>query len=386
VGKLKQKKKKFIYPWRDANSFTLLINSEHYFSQLLNLIQRAEHYIVIEQYLVESGRITEQLIDSLVEAAARKVTVLLLFDDFGSAGLNKADRGKLNKDNIQLIFYNPVRYRKWYSNLNRDHRKFVIIDNKVGLTGGAGFTDEFDTVNNPAGWHDIMLQATGPVLNDWLVSFINIWKQYAAVPEKISDANIELKTEGQMPGRLVVSQPPAHHEIIRSLINKIQHSKKHVWLATPYFVTTRKLRRELRRAAQRNVDVRLLLPNNRSDHPWVTQAFHNYYDKLLRSGVRIFEYQPRFIHAKIICCDQWVSIGSSNLDRWNRRWSLDANQEIDNPLFYSRVEQFFNDDFSQSNEIKLTEWRKRGWIKRLRERFWKQVVVILEMLGSSYRR
>lgn len=380
----KTRKKKFLYPLRQHNTFQLHVDSVQYFPRLLESIEHAKHFIIIEQYLVESGYHTDKLINALLAAANRDVSVLLLFDDFGSAGMNQHDRQLLQKKNVQLVFYNPVRYHRWYGNLKRDHRKMVIIDNLFGMTGGAGFTDEFDSQINPEPWHDIMIEVSGPVLNDWLASFISIWKQYSDIPQKVINCP-SAQSAGKMSGRLVVTQPPLHHGISRSVINHIQHASQQVWLATPYFVITRKLRRNLVRAAQRGIDVRLLLPGDNSDHPWVTHAFHNYYEKLLKQGVRIFEYQSRFIHAKVICCDQWITIGSSNLDRWNERWNLDANQEIEDPQFYNVVERFFYDDFSQSHEITLTEWQQRGWLKRLREIFSRQLVVILEMIGRPSR-
>ncbi|MEJ2142547.1 MAG: phosphatidylserine/phosphatidylglycerophosphate/cardiolipin synthase family protein [Gammaproteobacteria bacterium] len=380
----KTKKRKFLYPLRKHNTFRLHVDSAQYYPRLLESIKQAKNFIVIEQYLVESGHHTSKLIKALLGAANREVAVLLLFDDFGATGLNEHDRQLLQQKNIQLVFYNPIRYRRWRSNLKRDHRKLVIIDNLFGMTGGAGFTDDFDNENNTNPWHDIMIEVSGPVLNDWLASFISIWQQYNDIPQQVTNSP-SAKSAGEMSGRLVVTQPPMHHGISRSVINHIQRSNQHVWLATPYFVISRKLRRTLIRAAKRGVDTRLLLPSDNSDHPWVTHAFHNYYDKLLKHGVRIFEYQVRFIHAKIIYCDQWTTIGSSNLDRWNERWNLDANQEIENAEFCRVVKHFFDDDFSQSHEITLTAWRQRSWLKRLREIFSRQLVLILEMIGRSRR-
>lgn len=378
--------KKFIYPWRNNNAFQLFVDGENYFPHIFSLIDKANHFIIIEQYLVESGKVTTQLINHLIQAAQRGITVFLLFDGYGSLGLHEDDRQRLRKENIQLVFYNPVRFRNWYKNLIRNHRKILCIDGYIGFTGGAGFTDEFDTEDKPQGWHDVMLQISGPVLNDWLTSITSIWSQYAALQTKLLRSTSISEAEKNMAGRLVVAHSPRHQEVSRSLIRQITHSQQIVWLATPYFVATRKLRREIKRAALRGVDVRLLLPNTLSDHPWVTYAYRNYYHKLLQSGVRIFEYQPRFLHAKVIICDQWVSIGSSNLDRWNRRWSMDANQEVNNDGFAHEVKHFFKNDFSQSHEIILANWNKRSWLQRLKEKGCQKIVFLLDMLGSSYRK
>jgi phosphatidylserine/phosphatidylglycerophosphate/cardiolipin synthase-like enzyme len=108
--------------------------------------------------------------------------------------------------------------------------------------------------------------------------------------------------------------------------------------------------------------------------------------RLLRQGVRIFEYQPRFLHAKIQLCDSWVSIGSSNLDRWNQHWNLDANQEVDNPLFAAQVEALLVKDFAQSIEIHFHNWVIRPRWQRWREWFWGRIVHLLELLSRRHNK
>jgi phosphatidylserine/phosphatidylglycerophosphate/cardiolipin synthase-like enzyme len=135
-----------------------------------------------------------------------------------------------------------------------------------------------------------------------------------------------------------------------------------------YFVPSRRFRKALRRTARRGVDVRLLLPGARTDHPWVRQAARRFYGKLLRSNVAIFEYQPRMLHAKMILCDDWVSVGSSNLDRWSFRWNLEANQEIANGGVADLAAGLFAADFAASRQISRRHWRERAHLDRLRER------------------
>jgi len=115
------------------------------------------------------------------------------------------------------------------------------------------------------------------------------------------------------------------------------------------------------------VDVCLLLPGARTDHPWVRQASRRFYARMLRGGVRIYEYQPNMLHAKVILCDDWVSIGSSNLDRWSLRWNLEANQEVADTGFADRVAALFDRDFAVSSRISRRYWGQRARIDRLRE-------------------
>jgi len=139
--------------------------------------------------------------------------------------------------------------------------------------------------------------------------------------------------------------------------------------------------RALKQAAEQGADVRLLLPGRHTDHPAIRHAGRRFYSSLLRHGVRIFEYQPRFLHAKTLLCDQWVSIGSSNFDRWNLRWNLEANQEVDDLGFAGSVHAMFEVDLKVSVEIDKEKWKRRRWITRLREHLWGRVDMWLENLG-----
>ena len=170
-------------------------------------------------------------------------------------------------------------------------------------------------------------------------------------------------------------------EIKRSLYNRVRRAERRVWVQIAYFVPSRKVRRALRQAAGRGVDVRLLLPGPYTDHPAIRHAGRRFYAGLLRAGVRIFESQPRFLHAKTMLCDNWVSIGSSNLDRWNLRWNLEANQEVDNILFAQATGAMFEEDFLNSIECRYEDWRRRPWYARLREHLWGRVDMWLENLG-----
>jgi phosphatidylserine/phosphatidylglycerophosphate/cardiolipin synthase-like enzyme len=143
---------------------------------------------------------------------------------------------------------------------------------------------------------------------------------------------------------------------------------RRIWVCTPYFVPTRSLRRRLARAARRGVDVRLLLPGTTHDHPGVRYAGQRFYAPLLRSGVRIFEFQPAFIHAKFSLADDWVTLGSCNFDHWSLHWNLEANQEVLDAGFAAQVAALFEDNFALSQEIDWACWQRRPWWRRLRER------------------
>ena len=179
------------------------------------------------------------------------------------------------------------------------------------------------------------------------------------------------------PGRVTLNAP-VHKELKRSLLKHIRAAERRVWIATAYFIPSRKIRRALKQAARHGVDVRLLLPGRHTDHPAIRHAGRRYYARLLRHGVRIFEYQPRFLHTKLLLCDDWFSTGSSNIDRWNLSWNLEANQESDDQALADRVQSLLEADFNTSREYVFSEWRHRGWFWRSLEWFWGKVELWLE--------
>ena len=372
---------KYRYPWRTGGRFQLLVDGPQFFPVMLEAIDSAKNFILLETYLMESSKIADRFISKLVNARQRGVKVYMLLDDYGSYYLKTEDRQRIWDADIQLAFYNPTSLRKFYQSLLRDHRKLLMVDNHLAFVGGAGLTDEFmlpshDVMN----WHEVMLQIEGPIIQDWLDLFSRTWQITTQSPCPISIKPPLPLVEDQL-GRVSIAEGFGRQEINRSLFKRCRSAERRIWISTPYFIISRKLRHILRRAARNGIDVRVLVPGPISDHPWVSHASRGYYTRLLRQGVRIFEYQPRFLHAKVQLCDNWVSIGSSNLDRWNQHWNLDANQEVDDPRFASRIETLLLKDFSQSVEIHFQDWIIRSRWQRLREGFWGRFVHVLELLS-----
>ena len=348
---------------------------------MLETIAQARQYILLEIYLFESGAVASRFIDALTQAATRGVTVKLLTDDYGAAKLAQRDRERLTTGGVDLLFYNPVHLRQWFGNMLRDHRKLLIVDGEVAFVSGTGITDEFDNQKYPArNWRETAVRISGPVLIDWQELFVRVWNRHA-LQELTLPAPAPNAEPVDMHGRVATASPLHAQDIRRSLFRSVAHAGQRVWLATAYFVPSRKLLRAFKRAAQQGIDVRLLLPGPHTDHPAIRHAGRRFYSSLLRHGVRIFEYQPRFLHAKTLLCDNWASIGSSNFDRWNLRWNLEANQEVENPGFAESVRAMFEADLRVSVEIDLEQWKHRRWITRLREHLWGRVDMWLENLG-----
>lgn len=381
-----QRKQKYRFDWHEQCHFELLIDASRFYEAMLQAIEQAEKFILFELYLIESGDVTRHFIEALIRARQRDVQVEIIFDDYGARLLDQLDREKLIAQGIELYFYNPLDYRHFYRSLRRDHRKLLLIDGLVAFIGGAGLSDAFQPPFSPElAWHDVMVSAEGPVVEDWITVFADTWENIAATPLSLPSYHTKKFHNGQL-GRVTIAEGPRIQEINRSFIKRIRNAEHRIWLTTPYFIASRKIRRALIHRARAGIDVRILLPGPLSDHPWVSYAGRGFYSRLLRHGVRIFEYQPRFPHAKIELCDNWCSIGSSNLDRWNQRWNLDANQEINNSDFVRDLVEMFEQDFKQSIEIDFGQWQARSRWQRLREWLSGRIVTLLESIGRGYHR
>lgn len=363
---------KYRFPWRDGNQFRLWVDGRRFFPVMLEAIARARAFVLLEMYLFESGAVADRFIAACVEAAQRGVKVYLLLDDFGAWGLQNQDRARLLEAGVRLAWYNPLQYGKLRRNLFRDHRKLLLVDGEVAFTGGLGITDQFDPPGDPdSAWHDTVIEIRGPNVADWQTLFAETWQRWSSQPLELPPP--QPVRAGSQLGRVVTARAGREVEIRRSFVRAVRAARHRVWLATAYFVPSWKLRRVLRQAARRGVDVRLLLPGPITDHPAVRHAGRRLYGRLLRNGVRIFEYQPRFAHTKLMLCDDWVSTGSSNSDRWNLHWNLEANQEVNDRRFAAEVQALFEADFAESVEIRYETWHRRPWYRRALEWFWGSV-------------
>jgi phosphatidylserine/phosphatidylglycerophosphate/cardiolipin synthase-like enzyme len=354
------------WPWRPGNRFRLLVDGGEFFPSMLQAIDAASQSVLLEIYLVSTGALLTRFIDALAAAAQRGARVCVVFDGFGALGMARHDRRRLLQAGVELRFFNPLRLTNRLDNLWRDHRKVLITDGRTAFTGGAGLTDDFSAGTRGGPWREQMVQIEGPVVADWQRAFARTWRRCGA---ELAVPNIPVCApypDGAI-GRLALSEAWQRSVLANGVIRSIDGAAVRAWIMSAYFVPSRRFRKALRRAARRGVDVRLLVPGARTDHPWVRQAARRFYGKMLVSGVKIFEYQPRVLHGKMILCDNWVSIGSSNLDRWSFRWNLEANQEVADARFADTVAALFAADFAVSRALSRRHWRQRAWLDRLRE-------------------
>ncbi|MCC6074605.1 phosphatidylserine/phosphatidylglycerophosphate/cardiolipin synthase family protein [Pseudomonas sp. GCM10022188] len=365
-----------VFPWREGNSFLLLIDGEQFFPRMLAAIDRAQRQVELELYLVEAGSCAEQLVACLERAALRGVAVRCLFDAFGCRGIGARLSRQLRGAGVELRLYNPIGWRRGLGNLFRDHRKLLLVDEAQAWVGGTGATDDFWLPEQgDSRWHELMVEVAGPAVADWQTLFERQW-QAAVEPQSWRPYIRPLRhlpprpASGTGLGRVAYADALQHRDILRSLLRNLARARGRIWLATPYFLPSWRVRKALRKAAQRGVDVRLLLSGRLTDHDQVRYAGQRYYPRLLKNGVRIYEYQPRFLHLKAVLVDDWVSIGSCNFDHWTLRFNLEANLEALDPGLTAALAESFATDFARSREITLDDWFSRPLAMRVSQRLW----------------
>ncbi|MGQ4879128.1 phospholipase D-like domain-containing protein [Billgrantia sp. LNSP4103-1] len=351
--------------WKEGNRITLLPDSRCFVPALLDAIDEARESIWLEQYLVESGRMTRRFFEALTRAAQRGVEVRVLLDSFGAVGLGQQERARLSAAGVALRHYNPFMMRRLRRNLVRNHRKLLLVDRRVAYTGGYCLTDDY-----MGDWFDLVVQAEGPVVADWITLFADLWESPRSRGDKagITRQPATLATPGSMSARLVHNEGHRSLNIRHSLHCQIAAATRRVWLYTPYFLPSRQLRRLISEASARGVDVRLLVAGAGHDHPSVRVAGQRHYGQLLDAGIDIYEYQPRFTHAKFCIVDDWATVGSCNFDHWSLHWNLEANLEVSSADFMEDLAGLFESHRKESRAILAQTWAKRSRTQRIQER------------------
>ncbi len=372
----------------------LLADGDQFFPRMLSAIEQSATSVDVEMYLFESGKTAQRFISRLGAAVSRGVRVRLLLDYFGSYQLTQVDIVRIRELGIELRFFNRIRHHKWLRNLSRDHRKILIVDNKLAFIGGAGITDEFSPkVTGQLAWRELMVEIEGPITGDWCTLFERVWINPDAIHDEALRKRILHRHQPVFNAHILNREIPqarvnatrglGNKPIIGALLSEIKKAESLIWISTAYFYPSGKLLKSLRKAALRGIDVRILVPGPLTDHPSVRHAGRSWYTALLRDNVRIYEYQPRVLHMKLALVDDWCSVGSCNFDRWNLRWNLEANMEIIDSEFSCNVEAMLVNDFSQSVEYTLDLWKQRTRWEKIREYFWKYIGLILNRLTNQ---
>lgn len=316
----------------------------------------ARKSIDIEQYILERDDVGQEFLEIFVHKRKEGVNIRILCDMAGSYSFFASSLPEtLRSIGIEVRFFNvikPWRLHTFFSWFFRDHRKLLIVDSAIGFVGGVGIRSDM------RGWRDTHLKVTGTILSEMSNAFDEMW--HASGETKFMK-RLSATRKFVKGFQFVTNSPLVRRRFFyNEFITAIRNSQRFIYITTPYFIPDRRLRRVLRLASKRGVDVRILIPKE-SNHVWADRASHSYFQKLLESGVRIFQYTGDMLHAKTAVVDDiWATVGSFNLDSLSMRFNYEANIVGARSEFTEEVRSFFEKDVIRSEEVLLADWQTRS--------------------------
>ncbi|MBS1157274.1 MAG: cardiolipin synthase [Proteobacteria bacterium] len=368
-----------------GNKLVLLQDGPATYQAMFAAMRKARDHINLETYIFEDDEIGRQFADLLLERQAAGVQVNLIYDSVGCLNTPQAFFERLKASGIQVLEFNPVNplagnKKEWLLN-NRDHRKLLVVDGHTAFIGGinisasyssspSGKSSKTKATNeaNTLGWRDTHLQIEGPVVTQFQKLFMDTWSKQKGAALAAKNYFPALNKQGDEIVRAIGSASSEPHSLIYlTLLSAIDHAEQHVHLTNAYFVPDPQLLKSLTDAAQRGVDVKLILPSN-TDSWAVFHAGRSHYTRLLRAGVKIYERRGAVMHSKTASIDGvWSVIGSTNLDWRSFLHNDELNAVILGRDFSRQMETMFTQDLSQSNAIDLKSWKQRPMQLRLKE-------------------
>ncbi|MBA3649387.1 MAG: cardiolipin synthase [Chitinophagales bacterium] len=352
-------------PLTNNNKVTLLNNGENKFPDVFEALEKAEQYIHIEYYIYEDDVIGNKLKDLLIKKANEGIAVRVIFDDFGSHGIKKHLVKELRKGGVEVHPFYEIKFFFFADRYNyRNHRKIIIVDGKVGFTGGINVSDKYVNSNkNKLYWRDTHIKIEGEGVYMLQYHFLCNWN-FCCQPLKITKdffPDISNSAHKKQLVQIAASGPDSDREsVMLSFFTAIVGAKKQVYITSPYFIPGETIMNAIIKAALSGVDVRLLIPG-KSDSNIVNYASRANYGELLSAGVRVFMYKKGFVHAKTIAVDENLSVvGSANMDLR----SFDLNFELVAVVYNRKLNQdlrkSFLADLEDSKEIFAKEWNNRS--------------------------
>jgi cardiolipin synthase len=357
-------------PFIGGNTLKILNNGDEFFPAMLEDVRRAEMSITIEAYIYWAGQIGREFADALSERAQAGVRVKILLDAIGSSDIGDEIVRILEGAGCQIAWYNPIR---WYTlgRINhRTHRKSLIIDGRIGYTGGAGIADEWlGHAQDKDHWRDIQIRLEGPGVTPLQTGFAQNWLEcthelvsgplYYPVADKAGDLSV----------LTIMSSPVTGASNARTLYYlSITSARKVIHLANPYFVPDPAATDTLIDARKRGVDVKIMVAGADNENWLSRRNAVRLYGRLLEAGIEILEYEGTLLHHKTMVVDGvWATIGTTNFD--SRSF---AHNEENNVCFYDRplaheLDAVFARDTKKCTRIELEKWRQRGWFWKLQE-------------------
>ena len=351
-----------------GNRVDALVNGDEIFPAMLAAIRAARQSITFETYIYWSGDIGQEFADALAERASAGVAVHVLIDWWGGEDIQERYRTRMERAGVQMAVYNPLRIGSLARMNNRTHRKLLVVDGRVGFTGGVGIADPWrGNAEDPEHWRDTHFRIEGPVVSQMQGAFTDNWT--AVDGHVLHGARYfpELLEAGPQAAQLFTSAPGGGAESVQLLyLMSIAAARNTFRLSMAYFVPDELALREFVAARRRGVRVQLILPGEHMDRGFVRRASRSLWGPLLQAGVEIYEYQPTMYHCKVMIVDDlWTSVGSTNFDSRSFSINDEANLNVLDAAFATAQVGQFEKDLQRSKRIGLDQWEGRSLSDKL---------------------
>ena len=354
-------------PLLEGNRVDLLINGDEIFPSMLAAIRNARKSIHLLSYIYWEGDIAKTFADELSAAAGRGVETRLLVDAFGGRRMDPALIEGMRAAGVEFAWFHPVR---WYSLRrvnNRTHRKVMVVDGRVGYTGGVGIGSEWTgDAQDPEHWRDDHFRVEGPVVRYLQGAFAENWRQ--ASGEVLAGEGLFPILEEAGNARIVpLNAAPlgTTSDIAFTYWLLFKSARNEICITTPYFVPDPDMDLGIEEAARRGVKVTLLVPGEHQDSKLAGYASHTYYRDLLLAGVRIFEYVPTMMHVKSLTVDdEWAVIGSANFDSRSFELNYEIALAVQDRSLIDALNASHESDLLQSRELTLADVEARSLVER----------------------
>lgn len=344
-------------------------DGDSYFADVLRSFYAANHSINVETYIFDRDSLGKQVLKALILAVQRGVKVRLLLDGFGCLEWNAENVQWLRDKGVEVEVFHPL---PWYDSPSlahslagvagtwdkvkkRNHRKTIVVDKEIAYCGSLNVTGRHcRSVMGMDAFRDTAVRVRGPGLSALLNEFNWTWKM-ASYHTKLRPPKLAVKSS-------IVRANSSHsnrRKLYKDLFHRIMDAKHTVWITTAYFVPRVSLIYALRHAARNNVDIRILLPSKSDIGPF-SKLTHNFYETLLKNKIRIFEYQPSTLHAKVCLVDDWLTVGSTNLNYRSLVFDYELDVVLSNPESIAAIKDQFKNDLKKSIEVNASKWHERA--------------------------
>ena len=353
-----------------SNQVVTLLNGDQSFPAMLEAVRGAQRSICLETYMYWSGEVGQQFAEALAERAQAGVKVHVVIDWIGSRRIDSSLLDLMRDAGAEVERYNPL---VWYAvtRLNhRDHRKLLIVDGKIGFTGGAGIADQWKgNARNPQEWRDSMYRLEGPAVAQMQAAFMDNWVKTNARVLDGDDYFPALKPAGDLRVQVFKSSPREGTEDIKMMyLLCIAAARKNIRLSASYYVPDRLTTQEFLDARKRGVEVEIIVPGAQTDSAIVKHASRGKWGPLLKAGVKIYEYEPTMFHCKsMIIDDVFVSVGSANFGNRSFRLNDEANMNVYAREFAEEQIRIFEEDKQRARQMTYKEWKDRSLWQRFME-------------------